>query len=103
MKKTLHKVLLLSLVTGPFYLLWLPADYFDQGETLCLYKNVFDFNCPGCGLTRGLMHLLHLDVAAAWGFSPFAFVVAPLLGMLWLHLLGKLIGRKIFSFFEKYY
>jgi hypothetical protein len=101
LRKIASKALLLVLVTGPFYLLWLPADYFDQGDTLCLYKSLFDFNCPGCGLTRGIMHLLHLDIAQAWVFSPIAFIVAPLLGMLWIHLVGKLMGRKIFPFFEK--
>jgi hypothetical protein len=102
-KVQVKKALLLFIVAGPFYLFFLPADYFDSGDTLCIYKNLFDFDCPGCGLTRGIMHLMHLDFKTAWRFSPLSFLVAPLLAMLWLHLLAKLVNRKVFGFFEKLY
>jgi hypothetical protein len=99
----LRKALLLVFVAGPFFLYFLPANYFDSGNSLCLYKNVFDFDCPGCGLTRGIMHLLHLDFTSAWDFSPLSFIAAPLLGMVWIHLLGKLMNKRFFSFLEKLY
>jgi hypothetical protein len=102
-KTRIRKALLLLLVLAPLFLVLMPADYFDGGDTLCLYKNLIDFKCPGCGLTRGLMHLIHLDFESAWSFSPLAFVAAPVLAVVWLHLLGKLINKPVFRFLEKLY
>lgn len=81
----------------------MPADYFDSGDTICIYNNLISIDCPGCGLTRGLMHLIHLDMEAAWSFSPLSFVVGPVLGMVWIHLVGKVINKRVFRFLEKLY
>lgn len=103
MNELLKKGLLVFSIASPLLLLILPKDFFDTGLTICIHKNLFDFDCPGCGLTRALMHLLHLDFISAWSFSPIAFVVAPILAMLWLHIGGKLINKPVFRFFEKFY
>jgi len=31
----------------------------------CLSRQIFGFNCPGCGLTRSFIHLAHGDLAAS--------------------------------------
>lgn len=33
--------------------------------SLCIWKQITGIPCPGCGLTRAVMHLLNLDFAAA--------------------------------------
>lgn len=33
--------------------------------SLCMWKQIFGIPCPGCGLTRAVIHILHFDFAAA--------------------------------------
>ena len=48
----------------------------------CFSKRIFDVDCPGCGLQRGLVFLLKGDFAAAWGMYPALFAMIPLFGFL---------------------
>ena len=43
----------------------------------CLFHALTGLQCPGCGTTRALHHLLHGDVAAAFRLNAMLFVVAP--------------------------
>jgi len=87
----------------PFFLLWLPADYFDKGETICPSKRFLDIECLGCGLTRACMHLIHFDFSEAWNFNKISYIIIPIGILFWFHLLGKLIKKPIFSFFDELY
>lgn len=77
--RTKAKLFLLALLVIPTVLLILPADYFDEGESICLSKVLANTECPGCGMTRGVQHLIHGEFQAAWGFNKLAFIVLPLL------------------------
>ena len=35
--------------------------------------------CWGCGLTRGMMHLIHLDFVGAYNYNKLSFLILPLL------------------------
>lgn len=59
-------------------LLILPADYFDTGKATCVSVILFDMECYGCGMTRAIQHLIHLDFASAWTFNKLSFIVFPL-------------------------
>ncbi len=58
-----------------------PADarFFPK----CLFFAATGLACPGCGTTRALHALLHLDVVEAFALNPLLFVL-PLVGGLWL-------------------
>ena len=90
-------------ILGPFLLLILPEDYFDYGKSVCPSKVFLDLECVGCGLTRGVMHLIHLDFEGAWQFNKIAFIIVPIGVLFWIHLLGKVLKRSWFSFFDKLY
>lgn len=47
---------------------------------LCPFAIVTHYPCPGCGLTRATLALLHGDVADAYHLHPLVFVMAPLVG-----------------------
>lgn len=72
------------LLALPIVLLLLPSTYFDTGETICLSRRLLDIECLGCGLTRGIQHLIHLDFQSAWDFNKLTFVVFPLLVYLYI-------------------
>jgi hypothetical protein len=48
---------------------------------LCPFAIVTRHPCPGCGLTRATLALLHGHVADAYHLHPMVFVMAPLVGV----------------------
>jgi len=96
----MKKALLILLIAAPLFLMLLPSNYFDTGESLCLSVRVFHTECFGCGITRGIMHLLHFEFSIAWTYNKLSFVIFPVLFIFWLYLIGKLLNRKIFRFFD---
>lgn len=44
----------------------------------CLWKTIFNVNCPGCGLTRAFINLLKLDFKHAFEMNKFIFIILPL-------------------------
>jgi len=65
---------------------WLPAGLIDHTPTVCLWCLVGLGPCPGCGMTRAVWHLLHLQFATAWQFNHLIVAVAPVLAGLYLKL-----------------
>lgn len=58
----------------------------------CLFLWLFKIPCPGCGITRAYISLLHLDMAKAFSYNPMFWSV-PLLFILYLFD-GKLFKKK---------
>jgi len=97
------KVFLLLLLGGPFLLIVMPIDFFDNGESICLSVFLFDLQCLGCGLTRAIMHLIHLDFQGAWEYNKLSFLIFPIATLFWIYILGKLINKPYFLFFDRWY
>ncbi len=85
---------LVGLILVPVVLLILPADFFDEGQSLCMSMLLFDQRCPGCGMTRAIQHLLHGELSVAASFNKMAFVVLPVLLWVWT---GEVRKVAIFS------
>jgi len=64
--------------------LWiLPATFFDHGPAICLSQVFFHTACPGCGITRGIMHLMHFDFNGALAYNKLSVVILPMLFVIW--------------------
>jgi hypothetical protein len=74
----------------PFVLLGLPADFFDEGDSVCVSVLLFDMTCYGCGMTRAMQHLIHFNFTEAWGYNKLAFIIFPLLCFAYLQELFRL-------------
>lgn len=83
----------IALAIFPIILLVLPKDFFDKGPEICVFTLLSGYKCWGCGMTRGCMHLIHLDFKAAWDFNEKAFVVLPIMCGLLLAEFIKTIKR----------
>jgi hypothetical protein len=70
---TLHaRIAVLTLVLGALAVaIW--SDF-----PLCPVAGTFGVPCPGCGLTRATLALLHGDVRGALRFHPLVWLMAPL-------------------------
>jgi hypothetical protein len=73
----------LALVGATEWLAWRVHQPFE----LCLLKRLTGLPCPTCGLTRGILALLHGRLTDAIAFNPLAFVI---LGVAAIGLLGRL-------------
>jgi hypothetical protein len=67
----------------PVVLLILPADFFDNGQTVCLSVLLFNFECYACGMSSAVMHLIHAEFEMAFAYNMGSFVVFPFLCILW--------------------
>lgn len=47
----------------------------------CFWIKLFKFPCPGCGMTRAYINLLHLDFRKAFDYHPMFWSV-PILGVM---------------------
>ncbi|MCR5747437.1 MAG: DUF2752 domain-containing protein [Lachnospiraceae bacterium] len=43
----------------------------------CVFNTVTGLKCPGCGVTRMLTALMHLDIKGAYAANPFLLVTGP--------------------------
>lgn len=77
----------------PLVLLILPADFFDHGQSVCLSVLLFDTECYGCGMTRAIQHLIHLDFGASNSFNKLSFIVFPLLTIMWFKEIRQLYRK----------
>lgn len=49
-------------------------DTVDHGPVVCPFRLLTGLPCPGCGLTRSWVHLVHGQVGAAMAANPFGLV-----------------------------
>ncbi|MFI3286649.1 MAG: DUF2752 domain-containing protein [Rikenellaceae bacterium] len=63
----------------PTMIYLIPKELIFDGNTLCLFKSIFDIECFGCGMTRAIYLLLHGDINGAVGYNWRVIIVMPLL------------------------
>jgi hypothetical protein len=61
-----------------------PAGLIERGPTICVFKNLFQRECAGCGMTRALSSVVHGDLAAALRYNKLGIIVFSLLCLVFL-------------------
>lgn len=89
-KRIATVILIIGMIIGPIVLMIIPYDTFDNGESICPSRLLFDTDCPGCGTTRATMRIFHFRFAEAWQFNRLSFLTIPFLGFFYLRILYKL-------------
>jgi hypothetical protein len=77
----------------PVLLLCLPADFFDYGQSISLFELAGVEDYYSKGMTKGVMHLIHLDFEGAWHYNKLSFIVLPLLTYVWTQSFLKNLKR----------
>jgi len=83
-------ILLIFFTLLPVVLIVLPATFFDKGTTVCLSQVLFHRACPGCGITRATMHLIHFDYTGAMQYNKLVLIVLPLLIFVYIQEMARL-------------
>ncbi|MGK0388716.1 MAG: hypothetical protein ACI94Y_001448 [Maribacter sp.] len=62
----------------------------------CIWKTLFNLDCPGCGLTTAFIRLLHFDFYGAYESNRLIFIILPFsLWYVWKDWIGfKSINNK---------
>jgi hypothetical protein len=60
----------------------IPPDLLEHAPNLCPFRMSTGLPCPGCGMTRSVVRLLHGDVSASLWFHPLGPLLVLGLGML---------------------
>lgn len=83
----IDRIWLALLLATPIVLWLLPSDYFDSedGVILCPSRLFFDVECFGCGMTRAVMHMHHLEISDALFFNYGVVAIYPAMVILWGH------------------
>jgi hypothetical protein len=75
---TFARLFLLSLGVAGLYTVWSGTPPENFTFIPCLFHLITEIPCPGCGMTRACVALSQGQIAAAWGYHPFAFLVVGL-------------------------
>ncbi len=98
MLKAIDKKIWIGLAVAGIVTAGVMLFLYNPGDELfapkCLFKLVTGWECPGCGSSRALHHLLHLRLGQAWGYNPLMILAMPLVALLgYLEIFG---GRRRF-------
>lgn len=76
---------------GAFVLFRFEPVRYGHFYPLCVFHALTGLQCPGCGATRALYHLLHGDIRGAFRYNQLLFVMAPFFAVAarWPRLLTK--------------
>ncbi len=90
-KTRFYKILFLAIPIA----IWL-VNYqsTDNDFSFCLFKNLFGIKCYGCGLTRGLSAMLHLDFNRMYELNKLNIITIPLLSFLYVKEVYKLFSKQ---------
>ena len=80
-----------GLILAGSFAVWHPVD--DPASSWCVIFRLTGIACPGCGLTRAVAALFHLDWAASLRYHPLAGLVVLQLVLAWALWGLKLAGR----------
>lgn len=66
-----------------------------KSRTVCVFKNLFDIECAGCGGTRMFLSIFRLDFYQAFRYNPYVFSLF-VVGCIYV-ILMKLFKKKIYK------
>jgi hypothetical protein len=79
---------------------FLPNELIYNSRSFCIHNYLLGFDCPGCGMTRALFSLFHLNLADSLNYN---FAVIPLFLILLLEIFNIFNRFKQFDYIKKYF
>jgi hypothetical protein len=83
-------------ISLPVVLFFIPVSHLDSLPSICIFRNLTGIKCPGCGMTRAVLSVLHLRFAEAFSYNKLIVLVFPLGLLLFLRsFLKEIKGLKL--------
>lgn len=94
-----NKILTIMKTTGilifPVVFYFIPSEIIESQKTICIFKNILNNECIGCGITRAVYWTLHFEFEKAYKLNKFIVIIFPLLAFIWLKILNSITKRHI--------
>lgn len=91
--KSKKVAILIAYISLPFILYFLPLDWLNKQHTICLIKNIFGIECPGCGITRAIISAVQLDIVKALEYNKIVILVLPIFVYRWFKNIIKIYNK----------
>jgi len=93
MNLKINKIILFLIINAILliFLYMIPIEGNKILENLCIFKAIFGIECPGCGMTRAFLSILHFDFNMAIAYNWKCVFVFPLTVILYLYCWYKYI------------
>jgi len=72
------------IIFAPILLIVVPTAYVENGPSICIFKNIFNFDCPGCGMMRAISCVFHLQFIKAFNYNKMIIIIFPLLTYIYI-------------------
>lgn len=63
-----HKNIVLTLMVAVYFVIILPLMYYFKIP--CVFRHFLGLYCPGCGMTRAILSVIHFDFISAFYYNP---------------------------------
>lgn len=97
-KRVKALIIIIILIVSPIILRYITLNDLEKAPTLCVWKNITGKDCWGCGTSRAIVSVLHLDFKQAYNFNKRIVIVFPILVYLWFKWMYQniriLLGKK---------
>ncbi|MDR3367177.1 MAG: DUF2752 domain-containing protein [Prevotellaceae bacterium] len=77
----------------PFFLYFVPAEWLAKQHSVCLFYNLFGWECYGCGMARAVLSVIQLEFIRAYSYNKLVVVVFPALVYVWIVLWRQIMKR----------
>lgn len=94
LSRLLNLLFIIGFPTLLLILLILPSNFFDKGESICLSKQLFNQTCYGCGMTKSIQHLIHLEWLKSIEYNKLSSFVLLILSSMWIYKLYSILNLK---------
>jgi hypothetical protein len=84
---------LIGLVFFPILLYLIPLNWLNRQHSICLIKNIFGFECFGCGITRAIISAVQFDFNSAYNYNHLVIIVLPIFIYVWTKMVIETIKQ----------
>ena len=71
-----HKLECILLILGVILIYLIPLSYVE-GRSFCIFYNLFEVKCFGCGFSRAFFNMTRFNIAEAISYNKMILVLGP--------------------------
>ncbi|MGL5575181.1 MAG: DUF2752 domain-containing protein [Sarcina sp.] len=71
-----HKIELFLIVLAVILIYLIPLDYVE-GRSFCIFYNLYDIKCFGCGFSRAFFNMTRLNIIEAIVYNKLILILGP--------------------------